>query len=671
MTVTMTKLSVASKLTLIGLAVFSSVLIALTILVQFKSSAMVKQLGIGVITNESNLVKDQLVTMNATLKGNADRLSKIFDSMFPQGISVDSSRSVVVNGVDASVVKSGGKVLNLNFFEVDQIRTMSGGVATIFVRSGDDFLRVTTSLKKEDGSRALGTFLGKESPAYKPVIAGEVYFGKARLFGNDYMTKYTPIKNTEGKVVGIVFVGTDYTDALSRFKEQVRASKIGEKGYLYIFDNAEGKNKGNIIVHPNSNSEGKNAFADNQGEHYRQMSELKTGHIEYTSAHGSKIAAFTTMPEWNWVIVAAADEVEFEQGAVSLRNIQLVSSTLALVLCGILLYVAISRAMRPLSEMVKDVAKVGQGDLTVRCTYTGQDEVGLLGAGINNMASQIGLLISEVSRSVNDVHGASSTLLKNANDIENGSSQQSVAASATAAAVEELAVSINQVMEHARNTESLSTRTSNLSTEGTQVVNTASNEMSLIAGLVVQSSEAINALGQKSKDISGIVTVIKDIAEQTNLLALNAAIEAARAGEQGRGFAVVADEVRKLAERTSKATTEISEMIIVIQNDMGAAVTGMQAGNQQVDKGVESATRAASALSSINEAANETLNNISDIVSAMREQSAASQEIAKNVEKIAGMADTNSNIVKSTGASANQLEVLASNLRVVVDRFKV
>jgi methyl-accepting chemotaxis protein len=287
------------------------------------------------------------------------------------------------------------------------------------------------------------------------------------------------------------------------------------------------------------------------------------------------------------------------------------------------------------------------------------------------MASQIGLLITEVSRSVNDVHGASSTLLKNANDIENGSSQQSEAASATAAAVEELAVSINQVMEHARNTESLSTRTSNLSTEGTQVVNTASNEMSQIASMVVQSSDAINALGQKSNDISGIVTVIKDIAEQTNLLALNAAIEAARAGEQGRGFAVVADEVRKLAERTSKATTEISEMIIVIQNDMGAAVIGMQAGNTQVDKGVESASRAASALSSINEAANETLNNISDIVSAMREQSAASQEIAKNVEKIAGMADTNSNIVKSTGAAANQLEVLASNLRVVVGRFKV
>jgi methyl-accepting chemotaxis protein len=663
----MNKLKISTKLTIFGLGVFSVVLIALTILVQVKTSAMVKQLGIGEITNESNLIRDQLITMNATLKGNADRLSGIFYSMFPQGLSVDSSQTVVINGNAVPVVKSGGKILNLDFSAVDQIRTMSGGVATIFVRSGDDFLRVTTSLKKEDGSRALGTFLGKESPAYKPVMAGETYFGKARLFGSDYMTKYSPIKDKQGKVVGIVFVGTEYTEALKQFKDQIRADKIGEKGYFYIFDNADGKNKGNIIVHPNS--EGKNAFTDNQGEHYRRISEQKTGIIEYTSAHGSKIAAFTTVPEWNWIIVAAADSVEFEQNAISLRNIQLSSSTLALLLCGILLFVVVTRTLQPLSDMVEDVAKVGQGDMTVRCKHTGYDEVGALGIGINKMAGQIGLLISEVSKSVNEVHGASATLLKNAQDIEYGSLQQSEAASATAAAIEELAVSINQVMEHASNTESLSTRSSNFSIEGEQVVKTASNEMSQIASMVVQSSRAINALGHKSNEISNIVTVIKDIAEQTNLLALNAAIEAARAGEQGRGFAVVADEVRKLAERTSRATAEIGGMIIAIQQDMGAAVTGMQEGNVQVDRGVESANQAATALSSINDAAKETLSNITDIVSAMREQSTASQEIAQHIEKIAGMADANCNVIKGTTVAANQLEVLASNLRLSLSRF--
>ena len=665
----MKKNNISTKLTIVGLGAFAVVLIAFTVLVYVKTSAIVKRAGIGEIITESGLVKDQLVTMNTTLKSNAERLSKIFDGMFPQGLSVDTSQTVNVNGHDVAAVKSGGKVLNLDFSAVDQIRAMSGGVATIFVRSGDEFLRVTTSLKKEDGTRALGTFLDKESPAYKPVMAGDAYFGKARLFGSDYMTKYSPIKNKDGQVVGIAFVGADYTDALKHFKEQIKANKIGEKGYFYIFDNKDGKSKGNIIIHPSD--EGKNIFADGEDEHYKRMSEQKEGVIEYTSSNGSKMAAFTTVPEWDWIIVGAADSVEFNQGAVSLRNMLLLISPLALALSGMLLYVVLSRKLQPLSLMVENVSKVGQGDMTVRCKYTGQDEIGSLGAGFNAMASQIGQLISDVSKSVNEVNEAATRLLANARSVEHGSNQQSAAASSTAAAVEELTVSISQVTDNARDTESLSTRTSNYSKEGERVVNNASKEMRQIAEMVIKSSGSIVVLGQKSNDISNIVNVIKDIAEQTNLLALNAAIEAARAGEQGRGFAVVADEVRKLAERTSKATAEINSMIASIQSDMGAAVTSMKSSSEQVGQGVQLAEQAATSLLSINDAAKETQAKISDIVSAMREQSAASHEIAQNIEKIAGMADENSRAVQDTTVAANHLETLALNLRQSLSRFKV
>ncbi len=663
------KIKISTQLTLVGLGVFTFILIAFTILVYVKTSATIRQIGIGEITTESGMVKDQIITMNATLKDNAERLSQIFDAMFPQGFIVDPSQTVSVNGHEVAEIKSGGKILNLDFSEVDQIKNMSGGVATIFVRSGDDFLRVTTSLKKEDGSRALGTFLDKESPAYRKIMAGDTYFGKAHLFGKDFMTKYSPIKNHEGQVVGISFVGTDYTDALKRFKEQVKANKIGEKGYVYIFDNQDGKNKGDIIVHPVN--EGKNVFADKLDEHYKRMSEQKEGGIEYTSPQGCKMAAFTTVPEWNWIIVAAADSDEFKEGAISLRNVLFITSPLALLLSGMLLYAVVSRKLKPLSDMLADIAKVGQGDMTVRCKYTGQDEIGSLGGSINAMAGQIGKLIAEVSESVNAVTAAAARLLVNAKNVEHGSDQQSEAASATAAAVEELAVSITQVMDNARDTESLSTRTSNYSKEGEKVVNNASDEIRKIADMVVQSSGTITALGQKSNEISNIVNVIKAIAEQTNLLALNAAIEAARAGEQGRGFAVVADEVRKLAERTSQATAEIGGMIAGIQKDMGVAVTSMQSGSEQVGQGVQLAGQAATALSSINDAAGETLSKISDIVSAMKEQSAASQEIAQNIERIAGMADQNSSAVKDTTATANQLEALASSLRSSLGHFKI
>jgi methyl-accepting chemotaxis protein len=663
------KYKISTILAFFGLGVFALVLIAFTVLVYIKTGAIVKQLGTGEITTESSMVKDQLVTMNTTLKDSAERLSQIFEAMFPQGLTVDEAHTVNVSSHNVPAVKSGDKVLNLDFAAVDQIRNLSSGVATLFVRSGDDFLRVTTSLKKQDGSRALGTFLDKESPAYKSIMAGDTYFGKAQLFGSEYMTKYTPIKNKDGKVLGISFVGADYTEVLKRFKEQIKFTKIGSKGYFYIIDNKDGKTRGNLIIHPSDTD--KNVYTDNLGEHYKLMSEQKEGVMEYASPNGRKIAAFVTMKEWDWIVVAAADMDEFKQGAVSLRNILLVVGPLALLLAGVLLYVVVSRKLQPLSLMVENVAKVGEGDLTVRCNYTGQDEIGMLGSSFNLMASQIGQLISEVSKSVKEVNEASSRLLVNARNVEEGSHQQSEAASATAAAVEELSVSINQVTESARDTERLSTRASDNSKEGEKVVNTASSEMRKIAEVVIKSSESITALGQKSNEISSIVNVIKDIAEQTNLLALNAAIEAARAGEQGRGFAVVADEVRKLAERTSKATTEISSMIASIQNDIGTAVTNMKTGSEQVGQGVMFANQAATALSSINEAAKETMNNISDIVSAMQEQSVASNEIAQNIEKIAGMADENNIAVQDTTAAANQLATLASSLKTSLSRFIV
>lgn len=663
------KYKISTILAMIGLGVFAVVLLVFTIFVYVQTSAIVKKVGIGQITTESNMVKDQLVTMNATLKDSAERLAQIFAAMFPQGLAVDEGHTVNVGSNNVPAVKAGDKVLNLDFYAVDQIRNLSAGVATIFVRTGDDFIRVTTSLKKQDGTRALGTFLDKESPAYKAIMAGDTYFGKAQLFGSEYMTKYTPIKSKEGRVVGISFVGVDYTDALKRFKEQIKATKVGENGYFYIFDNKDGKTKGNLVVHPSDTD--KNVFSENLGEHYKLMSEQKDGLIEYTSAHGSKMAAFTTMKEWNWVVVASADMNEFNREVVSLRNILLLAGPLALALAGFLLYVVVSRKLQPLTLMVENVARVGEGDMTVRCKYTGQDEIGLLGAGFNSMASQIGQLISEVSKSVIELNDAASRLLINARNVEDSSHHQSEAASATAAAVEELTVSINQVTESAKDTEMLSTRASDFSKEGEKVVHNASNEMRNIAEVVIQSSGSITALGQKSKQISSIVNVIKDIAEQTNLLALNAAIEAARAGEQGRGFAVVADEVRKLAERTSNATTEISSMIESIQSDIGTAVTSMKTGSEQVGQGVSSASQAATALSSINEAAKETLRNISDIVSAMQEQSAASNEIAQNIEKIAGMADENSIAVQDTTSAAHQLETLASNLKRTLSRFKV
>ena len=202
------------------------------------------------------------------------------------------------------------------------------------------------------------------------------------------------------------------------------------------------------------------------------------------------------------------------------------------------------------------------------------------------------------------------------------------------------------------------------------MVQGAAAEMSKIADSVNQSSHFIERLGEHSNQISAIVNVIKEIADQTNLLALNAAIEAARAGEQGRGFAVVADEVRKLAERTARSTEEITAMIGSIQDGTQHAVASMQEGSARVIEGVAMANRAGESMSQISSGANQVISAVSDISSALREQSTASNQVAQNVERIARMTEENSVAANEIAEEAQQLESLAGALENAVSRFK-
>jgi len=197
------------------------------------------------------------------------------------------------------------------------------------------------------------------------------------------------------------------------------------------------------------------------------------------------------------------------------------------------------------------------------------------------------------------------------------------------------------------------------------------SEINKIADSVSRSSEVIHTLGEQSTRISSIVNVIKEIADQTNLLALNAAIEAARAGEQGRGFAVVADEVRKLAERTSLSTKEIATMIDAVQHGMQSAVVRMAEGREQVGAGVQMAAKTGESMSRVQVATHQVINVVEDISTALREQSSASSQIAQNVEKIAQMTEENSAAISEVSRSANHLEQLAVALKSSVGHFRV
>jgi len=255
--------------------------------------------------------------------------------------------------------------------------------------------------------------------------------------------------------------------------------------------------------------------------------------------------------------------------------------------------------------------------------------------------------------------------------IHEASLRQSEVAGGTAAAIEEMAVSIAHISENTDEARSNSQRTAALAERGEVLARDASDGIAQISATVATASQQIQVLRDRSGEIGKIADVIREIADQTNLLALNAAIEAARAGEQGRGFAVVADEVRKLAERTGVATTQISRMIASVRSETESAVQSIGLIVPKVESGSRLSQQAAEALREIRTGAGDTLERLGDVVSAMKELSAASNNVANNMQEVAEMAERSSAESRSSADSSEQLKSNAEALEALTAGFRV
>lgn len=332
------------------------------------------------------------------------------------------------------------------------------------------------------------------------------------------------------------------------------------------------------------------------------------------------------------------------------------------------LYYAIVSAVRSLSAATGAMAA---GDMTVRVRLDSRDELVEVADSVNQMGASLNGLLLKVQEAATQVTQASTALAGSSRAVARGSREQSDAAMSMAAAIEEMTAGINTIAKHAGTAENSSIESGEISVESARIVEDTVGEMQQIATTVRQSAQIIEELGHDTEHISVIVGAIREIADQTNLLALNAAIEAARAGEQGRGFAVVADEVRKLAERTSQQTGEIVGMITAIQAGTENAVASMKAGVERVDDGVAMSQQAGASIARVREGSGRVVMMVNEISVALREQSIASTEMAKNVEHIAQMSESNSVSVDSVAQTASALEKMAAELQNDVSRFRL
>ncbi|MGA9700145.1 methyl-accepting chemotaxis protein [Pseudomonas sp.] len=612
------------------------------------------------LASEARLLADQLNTFHSTLRESTQRLSGLFEKRFGAGLSLRADQPVAVAGVQTPSLSLGSAVLNNDFAEVDEFKDTSGGVATVFVRSGEDFIRISTSLTKQDGSRAIGTALDHQHPAYQRLLAGQSYVGRAVLFDRSYMTQYTPVRDAAGKVIAVLFVGFDYTDAQNAQFENLKRFRIGKTGSLALLDEQK-----RWLVPP--------AGVQALDQAVPVMLDLakKPGVGRFWSDKNEDFYSVSVPFEGGpWAVVASMPKAEIREvtWAVGIRLV--IGSVLAMLFAvGAAVWLLRSK-LQPLSDLVRQAEALGAGDLSARLNVSSHDEIGQLARSFNQMGEALSTMVSHIRSAAEEVNSRAQALSGLSGGAYEGMEQQSGEITSMAGAVEEFSATSLNIADNMGSTERLAQENAQQTRIGRTSMQEASSSLEHIATALNSTATVINTLGQRSQEIGGIVGVITSIAEQTNLLALNAAIEAARAGEQGRGFAVVADEVRNLASRTRQATDEISGMIQSIQQETGNAISTMEHGNALMQEGLSRNADVASALARIDEQSRSAGQQFAAITTATQEQSSTATLLSSNLQSIALANSEQREVVSNLAITAKELETLAAGLRHEVDRFR-
>ena len=496
--------------------------------------------------------------------------------------------------------------------------------------------------------------------------AGQIWIGaiaKSPVTGRPVSLITGPIFNSNREVIGIMGTPVEFNVFSKTF---IAETRFGKSGYIFMIDA-----NGDLLAHPDEK-----LIMDPGFKNYsfvQDIAKQKNGDIEYLWNGDMKICHFMEQKEKGWIIAATIIRADFLTSIHKMRFIILLLGLASIVLITLVTWYISSLISKPISFVADNLKEIsqGKGDLTKRIKVTGEDEVGQLSVWFNSFIEKLHEIISQIKQNTEEVATATDEINATSFQLAKGAEEQSSQVTEVATSIQEMSAAIVESSQNASQTADTSKVTAEKANEGRTTMEITQKDMEEIVSTASRTNETVNSLSNRTEQIGEIIQVIDDIADQTNLLALNAAIEAARAGEQGRGFAVVADEVRKLAERTTKATQEIGNTIKVIQEEIHEAAGSMNAVSTVIEKGRSSISKTGAMLDDIVQSVTISMDMIQQIATASEEQGATAEEISKNVQAINAVAAESASGAEELAATTGLLNKQTESLKELVAQFKL